>query len=70
MTPTDLKSLRNSLGLSQAALGALLGVDGFTVRRWEMPESANSSRQIPPHARKLIRLLADGLVSRDDVAIR
>lgn len=70
MSPTDLKSLRNALGLSQTALGALLGVDGFTVRRWEMPESANSSRSIPPHARKLVRLLADGLVRPEDVKAR
>lgn len=70
MTPSALKSLRNQLGLSQAGLGALLGVTGHTVRRWEMPESYTGHRAIPPHARKLVRLIADGLVRPEDAEAR
>ncbi|MCS6290397.1 MAG: helix-turn-helix transcriptional regulator [Nitrospira sp.] len=36
MTPTDLKTLRSALGLSQQALADRLGVTRNTVTRWEM----------------------------------
>jgi len=39
MTPTELRSLRRQLGLSQRALAELLGLEGSavadTVRQWE-----------------------------------
>lgn len=43
MTPRDLKSAREALGLSQAGFARLLGLDGRdaddTVRRWEAGRS-------------------------------
>lgn len=36
MTPTQLKQLRATLGLSQQALAEKLGVTRNTVTRWEM----------------------------------
>lgn len=35
MTPSDIRSFRDSLGMTQAEAGQLLGVDGRTWRRWE-----------------------------------
>jgi transcriptional regulator with XRE-family HTH domain len=39
MTPADLKARRASLGLTQAALAAILGVSVITVSRWERGDS-------------------------------
>ena len=33
-TPEQFKAAKETLGLSSAVLGAALGVDGRTVRRW------------------------------------
>lgn len=44
MTPSDLRAIRKSLGLSQSALAERLRVDPRTVRRWECAE-----REIPPY---------------------
>jgi len=45
MTPTEIKALRKSLGLTQSRFGRLLGLDGKdvsnTVRSWE------SGRRVP-----------------------
>jgi putative transcriptional regulator len=35
MTSTQIVQVRNSLGLTQAAFGKLLGVHSLTVSRWE-----------------------------------
>jgi len=35
MTPSDLRSIRSRLGLSQAASALRLGVHARTYRRWE-----------------------------------
>ena len=40
MKPTDLPSLRRSLGVTQAPLGAMLGVHEQTVSKWERGETA------------------------------
>lgn len=40
MTPTELKTAREELGLSAQAFARLIGVhDGRTVRRWEHGEA-------------------------------
>lgn len=52
MTPSDLKTLRAKLGLSQQALADRLGVARNTVTRWEM-----GLHPISPTAQKLLRLL-------------
>lgn len=55
MTPTELKTIRNQLGLTQAGLAALLKVgSGRTVRRWEAGE-----RAIPGPAAVALRLLSE-----------
>ncbi|MFA7527782.1 MAG: helix-turn-helix domain-containing protein [Ottowia sp.] len=52
LSRTEFRYLRSSgLKLSQAALGATLGVDAQTVARWE------KNKHIPKMADKLIRLL-------------
>lgn len=35
MTPTELRTTRKQLGLSQAGLASLLDVDVMTISRWE-----------------------------------
>lgn len=42
MKSVEISSQRKTLGLSQAKLAALLGVDVMTVNRWEM------GKQSPP----------------------
>jgi DNA-binding XRE family transcriptional regulator len=42
MTPSDLRTARNSLGLSQVEMAERLGVDVMTVSRWE-----RGQREIP-----------------------
>lgn len=56
MTPAQFKVIRETLGLSQAALALLLqmGADGGrTVRRWELGE-----RSIPGPVAVLMRLFS------------
>jgi len=54
MTPSEVKQIRQQLGLSQAGLAALIGGgDNMTVSRWERGE------RTPGHqAATLLRLLA------------
>lgn len=40
MTGNDLRDARHGLGLSQAGLGALLGIPPNTIARWERGERA------------------------------
>jgi DNA-binding transcriptional regulator YiaG len=50
--PSELKSTRAKLGLSQAALAERMGVDRNTVVRWEM-----GLHPIPEMAVRLMKLL-------------
>ena len=34
MTPADFRAIRRRLGLTQAALGEMMGVSGRSVQRW------------------------------------
>lgn len=56
MTPAALKTARETLGLSQAGLAHLLGMDSDapdrTVRRWELGE-----RRVPDTVETLLWLL-------------
>ena len=62
MTATDFAAIRKALGLSHAALAALVGVDQRSSRRWEAGE-----REIPPAVAKLLRLLDARRLTVDDV---
>jgi len=53
MTPTELKTLRARLGLSQRELARELGVATMTVARWEQ-----GVHPISPRTRKTLSLLA------------
>lgn len=53
MNKKQMKSTRDALGLSQAALAKALGVTRNTVNRWEM-----GLHPVPEIAVKLIKTLA------------
>lgn len=52
LTSAEIESYRRDRNLSQAALGAILGVSAPTINRWEKDE-----RDIPGPADKLLRML-------------
>jgi DNA-binding transcriptional regulator YiaG len=58
MTPEQFKAKRNELGLTQSQLADILGMSGknadLTVRRWEMPATANGARPPNPMACKIL----------------
>ncbi len=60
MTPEEIRTARHTLGLTQAALGALLDTDGQSVRRWELPPAAATHRKMPPRAARLIQAYLSG----------
>jgi hypothetical protein len=62
MTPAQYKKAIASLGLSQRVAGTLFSVDERTSRRWALGE-----RPIPPCVAIVLRLLASGKVTMDDV---
>lgn len=65
MTPAELKSIRQSLGLSAARFAKLVRVSNEkTVRRWELPEGAPDKRDIPGP----VIVIAEAL--RDNAEIR
>lgn len=64
MTPSDLRTWRETAGLSQSGLAALLGIRQNTVSRWEL-----GTRSIPPYlglAIWAISVQRDGLILEDD----
>ena len=54
MQPAELRQRRRALGLTQAALGAALGVTATTVARWERGERV-------PMTPRVLQLALDGL---------
>src|SRR5262249_54751026 len=57
---TELRAIRKRLGLSQAKLAALVGVQSNSLARWERGELG-----IRESAARLIRLLGEMLLVRD-----
>lgn len=55
MTPAEIQQARQSLGLSQIQLGALMGVRGQTVSEWERDVRSPSDT-----AQRLMRAYLDG----------
>ncbi len=45
MMPDTIRSVRNSLGLTQSEFGQLLGAHSMTVSRWELGQLAPSAYQ-------------------------
>lgn len=62
MTPAELRTILDSLGLTQAGAAAVLGVSERAVRSW-----ASGFRNIPEPVAKLLRLMAAGAVTPDQV---
>jgi transcriptional regulator with XRE-family HTH domain len=60
MAPDEFRRLRQSLGLSQAALGRVLGLDARTIRRYEQPPGEASARAPHPAAAVALRWLCKG----------
>ncbi|TVQ77235.1 MAG: XRE family transcriptional regulator [Phycisphaeraceae bacterium] len=57
-TPGMIRTLREALGMTQAALGEKIGVDKLTVSRWErgtMTPSAGAVKKLDALRRKLGR---------------
>lgn len=54
MTPEEIKSARQALGLSVAEFARLLETDAQTVRRMEFPENASTARKPAVRMEQLI----------------
>jgi DNA-binding transcriptional regulator YiaG len=54
MTPTELRALLVTLGLSQAGAGRVLGVATRTVQQW-----AAGDRDIPETVRRILTLMVE-----------
>jgi len=55
MTPVELKTIRQNLGLSQRKLGEALGYSGRSIRHWE-----SGQREIPLVVERAIKAYAYG----------
>jgi len=53
MTPAELKTIRQNLGLSQRSLGEALGYSGRSIRHWE-----SGQREIPKTVKMAIKAYA------------
>jgi len=65
MTPTELKSARHQLGLTQAELARLLDTDARTMRSMEASPEASTFRKPAPRMMRLIRAYLDGYRPQD-----
>ena len=69
MTPQELKSARKRLGLTQAELARLLGVEPQTVRRYETAEHHSTHRPVSgPVETAVAYMLAHGTTLAEDRA--
>jgi len=60
MTPEQFKEARQSLGLTQYQLGAILDTNPSTIRKWEMSDERNTARKPNPVACQVVRWMLDG----------
>jgi len=60
MTPEEIKSARNALGLSVGGLARMLETDELSVRRMEMAPTKSTARTPAPRMLRLIRAYLDG----------
>ncbi|WP_102867900.1 helix-turn-helix domain-containing protein [Pseudovibrio exalbescens] len=59
MTPSEFKSARRKLGLSQSQLATVINVDSRTIRKWEA-EAGGSARPPNPIACRVLQWMLDG----------
>lgn len=59
MTPTELKTARETLGLSQAQLAVLLGYEGTNIRQ-RVSAQENGHKAVPPLVSRLAQAYLDG----------
>ena len=65
LTGVELRYIRSAgMGLSQPALGKLVGIDGQSIARWE------KSGKVPRWADKLVRILYAGHIQGDEPICR
>ena len=62
MTPQEIRTILQHLGLTQAGVAAVLGVSERAVRAW-----ADGYRNIPAPAAKLLQLMLDGSLTTEQV---
>lgn len=62
MTPQELRTILQHLGLTQAGAAAVLGVSERAVRAW-----ADGFRNVPKPAQKLLRLMMSGELTEEQV---
>jgi DNA-binding transcriptional regulator YiaG len=62
MTPTDLRTILQHLGLEQPEVAAVLGVSERAVRAW-----LSGFRNVPIAEQKLLRLMRDKIVTAEQV---
>ena len=60
MTPTEIKTAREALGLSLSGLAAMLDTDPTTTRRMEMEPDKSTARAPAPRMVRLITAYLDG----------
>ena len=58
MTASEFSEARQSLGLTQAGLSVILGVDIRSVKRWEAKPETKGSREPNPIACQVLRWMA------------
>ena len=57
MTPTEIRTARQSLGMTVKQFGTALGVQEQTARRWEIATGKTSNRVPSATVERLIRVL-------------
>lgn len=60
MMPSEFKSARRKLGLTQGQLGAILDTAPQTIRKWEMDEDRSTARSVNPVAAQVMRWMLAG----------
>jgi DNA-binding transcriptional regulator YiaG len=62
MTSAEFRAILDQLHLTQGAIARLLGYHRRSMEKW-----AGGDRQIPPPVAILLRLLAAGRITADDI---
>jgi len=60
MTAEEFKRARQTLGLTQSQLGAILDAAPQTIRKWEMGETRSTSRAVNPVAARAVSWMLAG----------